>query len=210
MKSQDFSQIIEMPEINSLPLEDQLVVFTLDRNDFALPVGIIDRIIRSVSITSVPGTQENVLGVINVHGQAIPVFNIRKIFNLPSREIHLNDQFILARISGQTISIVVDSIKGITNRKDQKIIPADKIFPGMNKILEGFIFFEDGLILIYDPAELFTLENMRKIDIELIEQKMKEIHSKGEKAGERSVETDITAKNKEVAKNERIKIKKNK
>lgn len=162
-----------------MPLKDQFMVFTLDRNDFALPAGIIERIIRSVYITGVPGTKQNILGVINIHGQAIPVFNIRKIFNLPGREIQLSDLFILAHVSGMTISIMVDSIKGMTGRKDQKIIPAGKIFPGMEKILDGLLFFEDGLILIYDPERLFTLENVGETDMEMLKQKMKDIQNAG-------------------------------
>ena len=208
MKPQDLTQITEMPEINPFTLKDQFVVFTLDRNDFALPAGIVDRIIRSVNITSVPGTQENVLGVINVHKQAIPVFNIRKIFNLPSREIQLSDLYILARISGQKISIVVDSVKGMTNRKDQKIIPAGKIFPGMEKILEGLVFFEDGMILIYDPERLFTLENMGKIDMEALEQKIKEIQDTGEKVRGKIPGQNITAVNGEVIKTQTGKTRK--
>jgi len=53
-----------MPEIFLLPLEDQFVVFILDRNDFTLPAGIVERIVRSIYITGVPGTQENILSVI--------------------------------------------------------------------------------------------------------------------------------------------------
>ncbi len=156
--------------------EDQFVIFSLDRNDFALPAGIVERIIRSINITGVPGMQENVLGVINLHGQAIPVFDIRKIFNLPSGEIKLSDLFILVCISGRTISIVADSVKGITSRKDQKIIPAGEIFPGMEKILEGLIFFEDGMILIYEPEKLFTLQNLGKIDMKVLGKKIKHHH----------------------------------
>lgn len=162
--------------------EDQFVIFSLDGNDFALPAGIIERIVRSVNITGVPGSQANVLGVINLHGRAIPVFNIRTIFNLPFRETKLSDLYILMRISGRTISIIVDSVKGITGRKDQKIISAGKIFPGMEKILEGLIFFEDGMILIYDPEKLFTLQDLSMIDMEALGQKIKKIHDTVDKA----------------------------
>ena len=157
--------------------EDQFVIFSLDGNDFALPVGTVDRIVRAVNITGVPGAKENLLGVINLHGQAIPVFNIRKIFNLPLRGVKLSDLFLLVRISGRSVSIVADSVKGITKRKDQKIIPAGKIFPGMEKILEGLLFFEDGTVLIYVPEKLFSLQNLSKIDMKRLGQEIKKIHS---------------------------------
>jgi purine-binding chemotaxis protein CheW len=206
----DLTQTADLAETKPFTPEDQFVIFSLDRNDFALPVGIIDRIIRSVNITVVPGAKEIILGMINIHGQVIPVFNIRKIFNLSSRDIKLGDLYILIRMSGQTISIVVDSVKGITNRKNQKIIPAGKIFPGMEKILEGLIFFEDGMILIYNPEKLFTLEGAGKIDIEVLEQKIKEVHDTGSKASrERQKQEKAEVKRGKVEKKNR-KTKRNK
>jgi purine-binding chemotaxis protein CheW len=172
--------------------EDQFVIFSLDGNDFALPVGTVDRIVRAVNITGVPGAKENLLGVINLHGQAIPVFNIRKIFNLPLRGVKLSDLFLLVRISGRSVSIIADSVKGITKRKDQKIIPAGKIFPGMEKILEGLVFFEDGTVLIYDPEKLFSVQDLSKIDMNMVGQKITEIHDKGNEILQKSREDDKT------------------
>jgi purine-binding chemotaxis protein CheW len=206
----NLTQTAEFPETKPFTPEDQFVIFSLDRNDFALPVGIIDRIICSVNVTGVPGTKETFLGMINLHGQAIPVFNIRKIFNLPTKDIQLSDLYILICISRQIISIVVDSVRGITNRKDKEIISAGKIFPGMEKILEGLIFFEDGMILIYNPEKLFTLEGAVKIDIEVLEQKIKEVHDTGSKAlQERQEKEKVIVKKAKIEKKNR-KIRRNK
>ncbi len=199
MKPESSIQFTEMQENDSEALAGQFVVFTLDKNYFALPVKIVNRIVRSIMITKVPGLHENIIGVINVHGKVVPVFNIRKIFNLPPRDIQLSDLFIIVRTSRQTISFVVDAVKGITDRVDQKIVPAEKIFPGMENIFEGLIFFEDGMILIYDMNRFFTLEKAEKIDIGLIGQKMKEIKEPGKKIRKRNTGQDnITLKGEEA------------
>ncbi len=193
MKPEYLSQLTEMQKSNSSALAGQFVVFTLDKNYFALPVKSVNRIVRSIMITKVPGMHENIIGVINVHGQVVPVFNIRKIFNLPPRDIELNDLFIITRTSGQTISFVVDTAKGITGRAGQSIVAAEKIFPGMEKIFEGLLFFEDGMILIYDMNRFFTLEKAEKIDMRLIEQKMKEIKDTGKKTRKKNTGQDNIA-----------------
>ena len=165
MEQKILTQNTEIQKINSLTLADHFVVFTLDQLNFALPVSIVDRIVRTVKITPVPGTPVSILGVINVQGKIIPVFNIRRIFGLPDRELKLIDQLIIARTSEHTISFVTDMVTGITNRLEQKTIPADKIFPGLEKIIEGLVFFEDGMILIYNLEKLFTLENVGMLDL---------------------------------------------
>ena len=190
MKPESSIRFTEMQVSDAAALAGQFVVFTLDKNYFALPVKIVNRIVRSILITKVPGLHENIIGVINVHGQVIPVFNIRKIFNLPPKDVQLSDLFIIARTSMQTISFVVDTVKGVTDRVEQQVVTAEKIFPGMEKIFEGLIFFEDGMILIYDMNRFFTLEKAEKIDIGLIEQKMKEIKEPGKKTRKRNTEQD--------------------
>ena len=164
MEPDTLTQKTEIQEINSFTLTDHFVVFTLDQLNFALPVSIVDTIVRAVIITPVPGTPVSVLGVINVKGKIVPVFNIRSLFGLPERELKLTDQLIIARTSEHTISFVTDMVTGVTNRLEQKTIPADRIFPGMEKIIEGLVFFEDGMILIYNLEKLFNLENIEMLN----------------------------------------------
>ena len=178
MEQNTLTKKSEIQEINFLNPEDQFVSFTLDEYDFAVPVGIVERIVWSVIITPIPGTPKNVLGVVNVQGQVIPVFNIRKIFGLSSGEIQLSDQLIIARTSKRTISFVADMVTGVTNRLEQKIVTADNIFPGLEKIIEGLIFFEDGMILIYDLEKLFTLESIEVINLALMEQEKRKAKAK--------------------------------
>lgn len=60
----------------------RLVSFNLDDQKYALLLSAVIRIIRVVEITSLPKAPEIVLGVINMHGLIIPVFDIRKRFRL--------------------------------------------------------------------------------------------------------------------------------
>ncbi len=116
MEPNTLTQETEIQEIDSLTLTDHFVVFTLDQLNFALPVSIVDTIVRAVIITPVPGTPVSVLGVINVKGKITPVFNIRRLFGLPERELKLTDQLIIARTSEHTISFFTDMVSGVTNR----------------------------------------------------------------------------------------------
>ncbi len=81
----------------SMSLSDQYVVFGLDEHSFALRLSAVVRVVRAVEVTPLPRAPEIVLGVINVQGRITPVFDVRKRFRLPAREISLSDQFIIAR-----------------------------------------------------------------------------------------------------------------
>ena len=64
------------------------MVFTLDRQRYALPLSVVERVVRMIEITPVPHTPDIVLGVINAQGRVIPVVDIRRRFRLPTRQRH--------------------------------------------------------------------------------------------------------------------------
>jgi purine-binding chemotaxis protein CheW len=196
----------EEQTISSSTSEDRYVVFQLDEHFFALPVGIVERIVRVVNITPVPGSPDHILGVINVQGQPVPVFSMRKIFGLPAREMRLSDQLILVRTLKQTVSFVADMVTGVVSRNGRNKVSSGQIFTGLEKIVEGLVFCDDGIILIYDPEKLFTLENMEKLDLTVLEQKMKIIQETGEKERKKIPGQDNTAVNGEVVKTQTGKI----
>ena len=63
----------------------KLVTFSLDDRKFALYVSVVQRIVRVVEVTALPKGPEIVVGIINLQGQVIPVFDIRMRFHLPAR-----------------------------------------------------------------------------------------------------------------------------
>src|SRR5581483_884088 len=73
-----------------------LVVFTLANEKWALPASVVQRAVRAVEITPCPDAPDVVLGVINVHGRIIPVFDLRRRFGLPLRELSIDDHIIIA------------------------------------------------------------------------------------------------------------------
>jgi purine-binding chemotaxis protein CheW len=142
---------------------DQVVVFTLEGQQYALPLSAVERIIHAVEITPLPKAPDIVLGVINMQGKIIPVINIRKRFRLPEREIKLRDQLIVANTSRQTVALVADEVSGVIERSEQEIISAEKIFPGMGYV-KGVVKLEDGMILIHDIDKFLSLGEEKAIN----------------------------------------------
>jgi purine-binding chemotaxis protein CheW len=145
---------------------NQLVVFTLDDQHYALHLSAIMRIVRVVEITPLPKAPEIVTGVVNVQGRIIPVFNIRKRFRLPEREINLSDQLIIANTSKQPVALIVDGVTGVIEFSENKVITSEKILPDMEYV-EGVVKLEDGIILIHDLDRFLSLEEEKALDMAL-------------------------------------------
>jgi len=140
----------------------RLVHFNLDDQKYALFLSAVIRIIRVVEITSLPKAPEIVLGVINMHGLIIPVFDIRKRFRLPQREMQLDDQLIIASTSKRTVALLVDSVNDVIEIPEEKIIAGEKILPGLEYV-EGVVKTEDGMILIHDLEQFLSLQEEKAL-----------------------------------------------
>ena len=141
----------------------KLVTFSLDDRKFALYVSAVQRIVRVVEVTALPKAPEIVVGIINLQGQVIPVFDIRMRFHLPAREVQLNDQLIIASTTKRTVALLVDSVDDVIEIPEEKIIAAEQILPELAYV-EGVMKTEDGMILIHDLERFLSLHEETALD----------------------------------------------
>ena len=141
----------------------KLVTFSLDDRAFALYVSAVQRIIRVVEVTPLPKAPEIVVGIINLQGKLIPVFDIRMRFRLPPREVRLNDELIIATTEMRTVAFIVDSVNDVIEIPEEKIIAAEQILPELEYV-EGVVKTEGGMVLIHDLEKFLSLHEEKTLD----------------------------------------------
>lgn len=137
-----------------------LVMFTLGERRLALPLSAVERVVHAVEITALPEAPASVLGVINVQGQILPVFNLRRRFRMPERELELRDKLILARTARRMVALVVDDVTGVMECGEDEAVLPDAIVPGL-EYLGGVIKRPDGMIFIHNLDKFLSLEEER-------------------------------------------------
>lgn len=142
---------------------EQYTTFMLDEQNYALRLSSVLRVVHAVEVTALPKAPEIVLGIINVQGQVIPVFNTRKRFGLPEKEIGIRDQLLIAETSKRTVALLVDSTGGVIECSAQEVVSEGTILPGMEYV-EGVIKLKDGMIIIHNLDSFLSLEEDKKLD----------------------------------------------
>jgi len=142
---------------------EQLLVFTLDEQRYALHLSAVERVVRVIEITPLPKVPEIVLGVINMHGRIIPVVDTRKRFRLRECEIGLSDQLIIANTDTRPVALIVDSVTGVTEQSKDRIVQAEKIVPG-TEYVEGVLKLDDGMVLIHDLDGFLSLKEEKALE----------------------------------------------
>jgi purine-binding chemotaxis protein CheW len=133
-----------------------LVVLALDEQRLAVPLATVDRIVRAVEVTPLPGAPPVVLGVINVQGTVLPVINLRRRCRLPEREIETTDMLVIAHTARRSVALLVDRAE-VMEFPAESLTPTEQIVPGTHGV-HDVLKHQDGLILLYNPELLLLLE----------------------------------------------------
>jgi purine-binding chemotaxis protein CheW len=142
---------------------NQLVVFTLDAQLYALPLASVQQVLRMVEVTPLPNAPEVVLGVIDVHGNIIPVMSMRKRFGRPEPEASLSGQLIVAQTDTRCVALVVTSVTGVIERTVQDFTETEKIVPGAQYV-EGISKLDDGIVFIHNVDRFLSKKEDRELD----------------------------------------------
>lgn len=141
----------------------QLLVFRLGEQRYALPLEAVERIVRAVEVTPLPGVPAVVLGVIDVQGRVLAVLSIRRRFGLAQSDIVVGDHFVLARTTRRTVALVIDEAQGVIEHPADEIFGSAQIAFGAGTI-QGVVKLEDGLVLIHDLETFLSLEEASALD----------------------------------------------
>jgi chemotaxis signal transduction protein len=75
----------------------QLVVFAIDEQRYALPLGAVLRVLPMVALSPLPQAPPITLGVFNLRGTVIPVLDIRRRFGCNPCDYRVSAHLLVAR-----------------------------------------------------------------------------------------------------------------
>ncbi|MGA2933708.1 MAG: chemotaxis protein CheW [Methanomicrobiales archaeon] len=145
--------------------KDSILIFILDEQRYGIMLSDVERVFPMVEITRLPKAPDIVLGIINVHGSLVPVFDIRRRFGCSEREYGVSDQLILARTKKRRVALAVDTVQGVVEPTG-KPVDAGEILPNLPYV-QGIVKLPDGLILIHDPDTFLSFEEEAALDTAL-------------------------------------------
>ncbi|MBI3376700.1 MAG: chemotaxis protein CheW [Betaproteobacteria bacterium] len=141
-----------------------LVVFRLGELRIAVALAAVVRVVRVVCVTPLPEAPEIILGVINVQGRVVPMFDIRSRFGLRSRDAATTDQILIAWTNARQVGLIVDSVTGTLSVPQAAITASRSIVPGIRQV-NGVLTLPDGLLLIHDLDGFLSLDEARELDL---------------------------------------------
>jgi purine-binding chemotaxis protein CheW len=131
--------------------ERQLVVFELGSGNYGVDIGAVREINRMQEITSLPGTPDHVLGVINLRGRVVPVVDLRRRFDLLVSDFTPASRIVVVDIGGRDIGVVVDGVDEVLRVPADALAPAVGVGNGADAdYITNLVKLPDRLIILLD------------------------------------------------------------
>ena len=104
----------------------QYIVVQIGNEQYGIDIKYIENIVRSQKITRVPKAQPYFRGVINLRGEICPIMSMRIKLALEPDVITDKTRFIIVKVDGASIGVIVDQVKEVVTLEEENIEHVDK------------------------------------------------------------------------------------
>lgn len=150
------------------------LTFSLDKENFAINVDHVEKILEYQPVTEVPKAPEYMLGVFNLRGEVIPLVDTRIKFGMERSQINASTCVLVITINndGETIKLgaMVDSVREVIKYNTAEI----KNLPTVGKqnkteFLDGVLKINDQFVLLLNADKIFSVDEIIELRAENFE-----------------------------------------
>lgn len=140
----------------------QQVVFKISNEEYGVDIMSVNSIEKYQEVVKIPNAPEYVDGIINLRGEVLPVFSLRKKFHLEDTEKDERTKIIVAFADDMKIGFIVDSVTEIISIDEENIEKTPKLLTGIDrryiknvaKVGERMIILLDIELLVSDEEKI--------------------------------------------------------
>ena len=137
----------------------QLVVFSLGSEEYALPIGSVHEIIRFAEPRTVASDAAWIRGVIGLRGKIIPIFDLASRMELEVAESEAGKIVIVESGTGQ-VGIMVDEVEEVLTVASEQL---EAVPSAASDAIEAIAKIDDRLVILLNPEGLFARSSAEEI-----------------------------------------------
>jgi purine-binding chemotaxis protein CheW len=146
--------------------EEQMVVFKLAGEQFGVRIIQVQEINRLSKITKVPRAPRFVEGVINLRGDVIPLIDLRKRFDIESKEHNEFTRVIVSDINNKKIGIIVDEVLEVLRIPANLLEQAPDIVQEneMQSFMDGIAKLDKRMIMLLNLENILLEKEWQRLE----------------------------------------------
>jgi len=107
---------------------EHVVVFRLDKQEYAINIGNVREISRIDGITRLPMAPYFIDGMVDLRGEIIPIMNLRKVFGMQSIYTYSDEKILVVEYGNRKIGMLTDHVSEVTKIPYNNLEDAPEIY----------------------------------------------------------------------------------
>lgn len=132
----------------------RIVTFKVDSRSFGVDVASVREIKGWQPTTPLPNAASHVLGVINLRGAIIAVYDLRRRLGLGASAISRSSVVIVVDLGERLAGLLVDAVSDIVDIQISSLRPAPEIAGEGDDILQALVVKGDEVVALLDLASV--------------------------------------------------------
>ncbi|MBL1208789.1 chemotaxis protein CheW [Geminocystis sp. GBBB08] len=148
------------------------LTFTLNDSIYGIDTFAVEEIFFLPELTPIPEAPRDIIGVVNVRGEILPVMDINLRFGYHEEDHHITDSVIVLKSDNLRVGIIVNQVEEVKNIEDTAIseeisIGRDSIVSQRRKFISGIARKDENIIVILDSNHLIHYIEKQEITQDL-------------------------------------------
>ncbi len=149
------------------------IIFLVGKDEYGLDVQGITAIESMTDIVPVPNAPACILGLMHLRGEVIPVYSLRKRFDMEEVTDMAKNKLIVARYNGKSIALKVDEVLEMHDFEESTLSDTPVIAKSARTTYIRAVANKQGkLVLLLEPSGMY--EGDEEAQMEEALKKMKE------------------------------------
>jgi purine-binding chemotaxis protein CheW len=139
--------------------ETQYLSFPLGEERFAVEILTVQEIRPLTAITPIPNALEHIRGVINLRGTIVPVFDLKRRFNLNATADTRFAIILVVTVRDRIVGLIADAVPKVLTVSADEIAPPPEFGQRVDlSFVSGVLHREHELVLLLDLNHLLAVE----------------------------------------------------
>ncbi|MFZ5443771.1 MAG: chemotaxis protein CheW [Myxococcota bacterium] len=114
---------------------EEFLAFVLEGETYAVPIGAVREILKVTDVTEIPRARRNVLGLINVRGEMLPLYDVKVRLRLAdtapvvrtARDVSRTARVVLLKDLEGDAGVLVDRVEGVVKLQLSRLEEAPEL-----------------------------------------------------------------------------------
>jgi purine-binding chemotaxis protein CheW len=134
----------------------KMVIVSAGEEKYGLNIEHVASIERVLEITPMPEMPNEVLGVIHLRGNIIPIIDFGKLIGMKETAISDTSRIVILQQGGELLGLLTESATDVIDIQADSIQSAGQFNQNGESLIQGVAKYEDQLIIVMNCPVIFT------------------------------------------------------